>query len=212
MQRYHYRAQCRNGIDPESYFREALPKLKNRIRDIGVQHLSLFHWGTQLFLYCESAAEYVDPHRLFLDCEAELEDWRGTDITRKWVPMMDIFHYQQPVSEEHWRRSKAAAKPFARIARLKPEQVASYIFYHYQYQEERPGDGDKYGMIALHENLLFFYSESPATIETPPYEGKLSTLGTPSDWAGAMEPHFIMWDDETDGNLIWLEIPLIIQV
>lgn len=211
MQRYHYRAQCRNGIDPESYFRDTLPELKSRMKDLGVRQLSLFRWGSHLFLYFESAAEHVDPLRLFLDCEAELMDWPGTDIARKWVPMMDIFHYQQPVSEKLWRRHETASKPFARIARLKPEQVASYIFYHYQYQEERPGDGDKYGMIALHENLMFFYSEFPATVEPPPYEGKLSTSGTPSDWAATMEPHFIMWDEETDGSLIWLEIPLVIQ-
>ncbi|GLX66726.1 hypothetical protein MU1_10700 [Paenibacillus glycanilyticus] len=126
--------------------------------------------------------------------------------------MMDIFHYLQPVSEEHWRRTEPVSKPFARIARLKPEQVASYIFYHYQYQEERPGDGDKYGMIALHENLMFFYSESPATIEPPPYEGKLTTSHTPSEWQAAMDPHFIPWEEESGHSLIWLEIPLLFQL
>jgi hypothetical protein len=210
MQRYHYRAQCRHGIDPERVFRDAMPVLQARMEEYGARNLSLFRSGNQLFLYYEGLTKQVDPHTLFI-CEAALEAWPGGDTPRRWVPMMDIFHYQKPVSEVQWLRMNAAAKPYARIARLEPEQVSSYIFYHYQYQEERPGDGDKYGLIALHENLMFFYSEAPATVEPPPYKGKLSTSNTPPDWMAAMKPHFIMWDAETDNSLIWLEIPLVIQ-
>lgn len=213
MQRYHFLAQCRDGLDPAIYFRDdrLMSNLKARMIDIDVQNLSLFHYGSLLFLYYESPAKGVNPHSLFQQCEADLVTWPGADMQRSWVPMMDIFHYQQPVSGEPWRRDNHSPKPFARIARLKPEQVASYIFYHYQYQEERPGDGDKYGMIALHENLMFFYSEYPATLEPPSYKGKLSTDNTPSDWMAAMTPHFIMWDKETHNSLIWLEIPLLLQ-
>lgn len=213
MQRYHYLAQCRKGLAPEVYFRDDrfMSGLKAQMKEAGAQNLSLFYWDSLLFLYYESPAKGIDPHSLFQRCEAGLETWPGADIPRSWVPMMDIFHYQQPVSEEPWRRDNHTAKPFARIARLKPEQVASYIFYHYQYQEERPGDGDKYGIIALHENLMFFYSEHPATMESPSYKGKLSTAHTPADWMAAMNPHFIMWDEETDNSLIWLEIPLLFQ-
>ncbi|CAI7663460.1 unnamed protein product [Penicillium discolor] len=115
------------------------------------------------------------------------------------------------VSEQQWSRQNASARPYARIAQLKPDKLASYVFYHYQYQEEKPGDGDKYGMIALHENLMFFYSEDPATIEKPSYSGKLSTSHTPPDWAGTMEPHFIPWDSSDGSSRIWLEIPLVIR-
>ncbi|MCA0753546.1 hypothetical protein KP806_00665 [Paenibacillus sp. N4] len=211
MQRYHYRAQCRDGIDPEAYFRGALPVLRARMEEYGVRQLSLFRSGVRLFLYYESLTKQADPHVLFSHCEAALEAWPGEDMPRSWVPMTDIFHYQQPVSEEHWRRRDPETKPYARIAKLKPEQAASYIFYHYQYQEEKPGDGDKYGIIALHENLMFFYSEAPASVEPPPYKGKLSTSSTPPDWMSVMEPHFIKWDEETERSLIWLEIPLVIQ-
>lgn len=211
MYRYHFRAQCRKNIDLEPLFREALPLLEIRMKEYASSNLSLFHYGTQLFLYYESTAQSVDPHELFAHCENALQTWPGTDQPRRWVPMMDIFHYQQPISEKHWLRSNASSRPYARIAHLKPDKVARYVFYHYQYQEEKPGDGDKYGMIALHENLMFFYSEDPATVETPPYSGSLSTSNTPHDWAAVMEPHFIPWNQTEEQPQIWLEIPLIIR-
>lgn len=211
MHRYQFRAQCREYIDPVQLFSEALPVLQNKMKEFSSSHLSLFHFGTQLFLYYESPFLSVDPHELFPHCEDGLETWPGTDKPRKWVPMIDIFHYQKPVNESHWLRKNPSAKPYARIAHLKQEEMASYVFYHYQYQEEKPGDGDKYGIIALHENLMFFYSEDPATVETPPYSGSLSTSNTPSDWAGTMEPHFIPWGQPTEPTQIWLQIPLIIR-
>ncbi|MCG7385561.1 hypothetical protein [Paenibacillus sp. ACRRY] len=212
MYRYHFRAQCRENMDPMQLFHEALPILQIQTRELGAHQLSLFHFGTQLFLYYESPVQSVDPHELFAHCEDALEIWPGTSSARRWVPMIDIFHYHKPVSEKQWLRQNASARPYARIAHLKPDQVASYVFYHYQYQEEKPGDGDKYGIIALHENLMFFYSEDPATIEKPSYSGKLSTSHTPSDWAGTMEPHFIPWDSSDGNSPIWLEIPLVIRV
>lgn len=212
MQRYLYMAQCRHGLEPEIFFRDAAGGVQARMKEAGAQHLSLFHWGSRLFLYYESPSTGAGPHFLFGSCEFGLEAWPGTDGPRRWIPMMDIFHYHQPASDKDWRRSDHSAKPFARIARLKPELAASYIYYHYQYQEERPGDGDKYGMIALHENLMLFYSEYPATIEPPSYKGKLSTANTPSDWMAAMTPHFVMWDEQTDNSLPWLEIPLLFQL
>lgn len=212
MYRYQFRAHCRENVDPKQLFSEALPVLQTRMEVYGIRHLSLFHFGNQLFLYYESPSQFVDPHTLFRYCEEALKSWPGSDVPRKWVPMIDIFHYQKPISENHWLRNNPSARPYARIARLKPEKVASYVFYHYQYQEEKPGDGDKYGMIGLHENLMFFYSEDPATVEKPPYSGELSTSNTPPDWMGTMTPHFIPWNQEKETSLLWLEIPLVIQV
>lgn len=212
MHRYQFRAHCRENVDPKRLFPEALPVLKTKMKTCDIRQLSLFHFGNQLFLYYESPAQSVDPHMLFQYCEAALSSWPGSDLPRKWVPMIDIFHYQKPISENHWQRKNPSSKPYARIARLKPEKVASYVFYHYQYQEEKPGDGDKYGLIGLHENLMFFYSEDPATVENPPYSGKLFTSNTPSDWMGAMTPHFIPWNLEKDPSLLWLEIPLLVQL
>jgi L-rhamnose mutarotase len=176
-----------------------------------VTNLSLFRQGNQLFLYYECHGEEIAPELLLPDAEACLAPWPGADAPRLWVPMLDIFHYQQPVSGEHWARTTPGSTPFGRLARLKPEHAARYIFYHYQYQEERPGDGDKYGIIALHENLMFFYSERPATVEPAPYQGKLATSHTPANWGEVMHPHFIMWNKPGERELIWLEIQLVLQ-
>ncbi|MFD2880899.1 hypothetical protein ACFTAO_41130 [Paenibacillus rhizoplanae] len=111
-----------------------------------------------------------------------------------------FFHYQQPVSAEQWKRSHTTGTPYGRVAALKPEQVASYVYHHYQYQEERPGDGDKYGIIGLHENLLFFYSELPATVEPAPYAGKLTTNLRPENWGEVMDPHFRKWSEMGAGS------------
>ncbi|MBT3602078.1 MAG: hypothetical protein HOE48_03170 [Candidatus Latescibacteria bacterium] len=46
--------------------------------------------------------------------------------------------------------------PYGRVIRLRPEKVSSYIFYHYQLQEEHPGRGDKYGLISIHEDKIIF--------------------------------------------------------
>src|SRR5690348_12899672 len=126
MQRYHYLAQCRHDVVPFICFRDMEHKLQDRMKEAEVHHLSLFHDGSKLFLYYESPLKDADPHTLFECCEYGLEQWPGADTPRRWVPMMDIFHYQQPVSAEHWHRSQLSPKPYARIARLKPEQVASY--------------------------------------------------------------------------------------
>lgn len=98
------------------------------------------------------------------------------------------------------------------MAALKPEQVASYVYHHYQYQEERPGDGDKYGIIGLHENLLFFYSELPATVEPTPYAGKLTTNLRPENWGEVMEPHFRKWSEMETGQAIWKKLALVLTI
>ena len=73
--------------------------------------------------------------------------------------------------------------------------VSSYIFLHYQMQEEKPGAGDKYGQISIHENLLFFYMEQPVTNEAAQHEGQLKTTHTPPNWHEVMFPHFQPWED-----------------
>lgn len=212
MKRCLYRAQGRQGTDIEEGLAGALPELQERMARFGAQTLNLFQWEQQLFVYYECPHEAADPHDLFPHIAGWLADWPGEATERKWAPMMDIFHYQAPVSLVHWQRPEGTRIPYARVARLNPDYVASYIFYHYQYQEEKPGDGDKYGIIGLHENLLFFYCEQPTVIEEAPYKGKLDSSLTPADWGGTMHPHFHMWDQEAEHpNKPWLTIRLILQ-
>jgi hypothetical protein len=90
------------------------------------------------------------------------------------------------------------------------EMVASYIFYHFQYQEEKPGDGDKYGIIGIHEDLLFFYCEMPTYMEEPSYQGLLNTNNTPAQWVQLMQKHFNMWPDAKDKNDNWRDAEVLI--
>lgn len=56
--------------------------------------------------------------------------------------------------------------------------IGSYIYYHYQLQEERAFLGDKYEIIAMHENLLFAYQGLSKVLGEPLASEKLQTKGT----------------------------------
>jgi len=83
------------------------------------------------------------------------------------------------------------------VNQLKSQMVSRYIFYHYQYQEEMPGDGDRYGIIFLHGQDLIFYLEEPTEEETESLIGELNTTHTPiSQWQEIMREHFAdRWRD-----------------
>ncbi|WP_379145423.1 hypothetical protein [Paenibacillus sp. sgz500992] len=214
MKRCLYRAEGLRGKEPASFFRsqEVSSSLAEAMEHLNVVNLSLFACSHQLFLYYECLEEAVPPESLLPEASERLAVWPGGEQGRRWAPLADIFHYQQPVSAQHWERSNAAGEPYGRLALLKPGEAASYVYYHYQYQEERPGDGDKYGIIGLHENMLFFYAEQPATREPAPYEGRLKTTLTPDNWAEIMEPHFIKWEGTPAGQDIWRKLDLVLEV
>lgn len=74
--------------------------------------------------------------------------------------------------------------------------VSSYIFYHFQRQEEYPGEGDKYGAIYIIENMLIMYLEQPTEKDEVEYEGLLKTQNTPKElWGQLMSEHFIAWEN-----------------
>lgn len=214
MKRCLYIAEELEGEEAAALFRnrEVSHSLIDVMERLRVDHLSLFVCSSQLFLYYECLGTPVSPEVLLPEISERLAVWPGGEKGRRWVPMTDIFHYQKPISIQHWDRRSTEGKPYGRLALLKPEEAASYIYYHYQYQEERPGDGDKYGMIGLHENVLFFYAEQPATREPAPYEGKLKTRLRPDNWAEVMEPHFIKWEEASKGQELWRELENVLEV
>ena len=177
--------------------------------------ISLFRWGNQIFAYWESIDEPRMPESIFGLNAEHLALWPGAATPRTFVPMMDIFHYLAPENlhgdpVENWRRKAPVAQAWGRLARLQPPMVSSYIFLHYQLQEEKPGSGDQYGIIALHEDLIFFYQERPAVVQSAQIPGKLRTTNTPDHWHDVMFPHFHRWDDAPPGQEIWREIePLL---
>jgi hypothetical protein len=172
---------------------------------------SLFQWQTSLFIYAETVGVAFSAEDALGDLGGCLQAWPGGLLdVRYWVPMMDIFHYSKPQGVDHWRRKTPVEKPFARVIRLRPEKVSSYIFYHYQLQEERPGRGDKYGLITIHEDLLFFYQEQPRVVEESPAGPSLETTNTPPNWGELMSQHFAPWSDP--GEPEWRPITLLASV
>ncbi|WP_245237321.1 hypothetical protein [Paenibacillus ihuae] len=167
-----------------------------------------FSWKDNVFLYYECIGEQIVPEALTGPAIEFLCDWKGEAAPRKWIPMVDVFHFNEPAGYEHWLRKSPVERRVGRVAHLKREMMASYIYYHFQLQEERAFSGNKYEMIAMHENLLFGYQEFPLVIEDPVIPGRLSTKGTPVPWEDSrMDLHFQPWED--DGYLYFKPVEII---
>ncbi len=161
-----------------------------------VMTLGCFRWERNLFIYAECVGRPIEAGELLPGAAPFLESWPGQAKERGWITMIDVFHFNEPASLEHWRRKAAVERRVGRVAHLKPEMAASYIYYHYQLQEEQAFHGPKYEIIAMHENLLFGYQEFPAVVEAPALPGKLATKGTPENWSDSrMDLHFQPWPD-----------------
>jgi hypothetical protein len=209
-----YRAQSLAGQADACAAALALlqPLLHERVRAGRLLTASAYRWGEHFFFYYESIARPIDPEELFGTAGEWLRFWPGGEEARFFVPLMDIFHCVEPQGVDHWRRKQRPERVFARLARIKPEMVSSYIFYHYQLQEEQPGGFDKYCLIGIHENLLFFYLEHPFVIELPPAPGKLNTQNTPAPWQKAMDPHFLPWTDAPRGQELWRDTETVFTI
>ena len=133
-----------------------------------------------VYMYVESNEAVVDPELL---ADGDLIAFPDG---KKWMRAMDIFHFSKPLNQEQWAR-KTEKEPLVMMMRLKPDKVSSYIFYHYQYQEEKPGDGDRYGAIYLFGNEIIYYRETPEERETEVMKGLLDTDHSPLDrWGEIM--------------------------
>jgi hypothetical protein len=155
-----------------------------------------FIWNRNVFLYYECLEEALLPEELLPQAAQHLADWPGEDQPRKWIQLTDVFHFNAPADAVHWRRKTAPERQVGRIAHLKPEMMASYVYYHYQLQEEQAFHGPKYEIIGIHENLLFGYQEFPAVVEEPVLPKRLDTSGTPAVWTDSrMDLHFQPWPD-----------------
>lgn len=213
LKRYMYRGKIKEGM--EAAFEEALRELKQDamvvVQENHLMTISMFRWGEHLFLYNECMKQKVSPEVILPQLHTCLEKWPDLEGARDWAPMMDIFHYHSPQSIEHWRRKKKVTRHFAKLIQVKEDMYSSYVFYHYQLQEERrQRSGNKYGIIGAHQNLLFFYQEEPVIQEEPSlYPGKLDTQNTPKDWGRAMNPHFMPWEDQNRDIGCWKEIERI---
>lgn len=161
--------------------------------------ISVFIQGRTLFLYYECMNDFISPSELLPDITSLLEARMDEGGSKHWTPMIDIFHFSEPLSPDQWRRTQPVQERVGRIARIKPSKLSSYIYYHYMLQEGHAGCDNKYCMIGLDANVIFYYEELPKTPEErlPSGNGRFSALPPdwPLIWQGLMEPHFIVWDD-----------------
>ena len=205
-----FRAQSLPGASADAILCESLPALPD---ELGLETLCVFGWGRNIFVYAECPNPAWTPEPIFASSASSLEQWPGEESPRTWVPMMDIFHYQRCVSRQRWQRNKPPEKRLGRVIRLRSEMVSSYIFHHFQLQEEASRGAmvsKGFGTIAQHENLLFFYTESPNFVTEPYYPRRLSTQNTPADWASAMTPHFLPWGNP--GKPEWRDCRLVAAI
>lgn len=141
-----------------------------------------------LYLYVEANTETVDPNTL---AEGPMVAFPDGIV---WDRASEIFHYSKPMNARQWNRKVENKTPYVRFCRLKADKISSYIYYHYQLQEERPGDnkhGNRYGVIYLFRDCLIFYTEIPDEKETEPHAPGLSTHDSPREiWGDVMAPHF----------------------
>lgn len=208
---YRAQSQPQQAEATIAFFQERAAACAMGLQPGDLMTLAIFRWGEHFFVYYESIQHALPPSDLFGDMAHLLVAWPGAASPRTFVPMMDIFHCLAPESVEHWRRKQPAERIGGRVARLQPAMVSSYIFYHYQLQEEKPGSFDKYGLITIHENLIFFYQEFPPLVELPLRIGKLTTTNTPDHWHEVMFPHFHLWEDAPPGQEIWREVALVLH-
>ncbi len=157
---------------------------------------SLFHYDGNLFLYFEKTGNVMHPDEFLKNISRHLRKWPGEKIERRWVPLIDVFHFSSPLNSYHWERKAPAVRRIGKIGRLKPEMASRYIFYHYALQEEKAFPGDKYEIIGLNENYLFGYFEEPVVIDEQNTRRGLNTNVVPADWSEAGIPGcFIPWSE-----------------
>ncbi len=176
----------------------------------GCTTFSLFEFKSLLFCYYETADDGVEM-RWEEHLKQHLEAWPGEQIPRYSVLLLDIFHDNKPNREFSWRNNVNPLERIGSISRLKPDMYSSYVYYHYQMQEETPAKFNKYYMIGSHENYIFSYTETPAIIDPAP-PGLLQTRNTPGNWPEVMHPHFDLWIDVQDEEpLAWKRMEQIIS-
>ncbi len=161
-----------------------------------IMNTNVFLFQNELYCYIESIDEEITPDQLFCGAEQYLQKWPDGE-NKYYQSMTNIFHFNEPQSVSHWSRKTKPDYCFGMLAKLIPDLISRYIFYHYQFQEEQPGGGDKYGSIFLSGDTAFYYGETPELYEPAQHKGRLLTRNTPKghEWQKLMGTHFIWWDE-----------------
>lgn len=202
MKRFMFRAQIKkkNVNDINSLSMRCKDDIDKLIKDRVLMTVSLYRWKNQLFLYYECIEKDVAPDFFLGGISRLLEERPAIDGKEKWIPMIDIFHFDIPLDEAQWKRSLPVEKRAGRLAKIKPEKLSSYIYYHYMLQEAKRDKGNKYCVIGLHENFIFHYEEHPEEFAKSSFVGKLETGMQVENWDDLMYPHFVQWTDVGDAE------------
>ena len=149
---------------------------------------------------------YLDQQFLYAETEGLAA---GTDLEREltsagWTRLYDIFHYAPDLEVDQWMAGRGTPHPRLRLVKLRPDKVASYVYWHYLLQEGgRDLARQKYGIIGLSGNLLAMYTEDPVVLYNDPYPLTIRNAVIPEDWQGLMEQHFLSLDPQGKS---WIEV------
>ena len=167
--RCQYRATVKPEIN-EIAFSQAADRSKQEAcyarKNDKILTCGLFRYKRMLFLYMELIVD--DKHPIIEDPSIWLPElteflckWPEMDKEKEWVEMIPVFWFDSPVSIEQWKRKQNPDKRCGRIAVLYPDKLLSYICHHQAIAQEGLLKGDRYQSIAVHENILFSYFETP---------------------------------------------------
>lgn len=207
MRRWMRIAQLKPQQRLDDFFRgleERKAVMASRLRAEGASACSVFGYNRVLFVYGEADDPFAG-FRWEPELASRLEPWPDAQGgTEDSFPMTDIFSYGRPEELGAWRPDYVPEKRIGRLARLKPEMVASYVYYHYMRQEAMPGTGNRTFVIGYTAPYIFLYQEYPVVIR--PLPPRMDARAVPADWQQAMEPHFDPWSDTAEEERIWREL------
>jgi L-rhamnose mutarotase len=191
-----------SGVAFSQILIEEKDQIAASLRGAGINLFKLFRFDHQLFVYAESADPLLSL-ALPAKVTSALIDSPGDFGDQKFVPMLDIFHDAIPRVESVWREPGAPITSLGSIVYLRPEKYCSYVFYHFQLQEEGLRKFNKRYIIGALENCLFSYQELPAVIDATNHDRVLHTNISPENWVELMGEHFQPWPEGLDIEKPW---------
>lgn len=181
--------------EADKYIADCLPVWEKAVADGKLLSGTVFTLEDQIFVYYECTVPFCIEEYLPKIGEY-VYLWPGQAKPRPYIPMVKLYQSIPMEEVRDWKRKKPVT-PYLRVSRMDIDKLQSYIFYHYQLQEEEPGHNGRYLGIWDSEDWCVLYNEenSERPIDTD-YQGKLSTHDCPiSQWHEYMTPHFIFWPD-----------------
>jgi hypothetical protein len=211
-----YRTQQRSILKSEylDTFKEIInERQESFLKDLdrfGLTFVRIFQYESNVFIYAESLEELnnFEWPTQFSDFFHTWPTGFGTQTSRV---MLDIFHDAEPQLTQIWRKGKDLVTSVGSIIFLKPEKYSSYVFYHFQLQEEGLRKFNMSYIIGSEGVCLFSYQEQPALLDPLYPRGILETDNSPENWDDVMDEHFQRWEDTPTVRAAWREMKLIMS-